>query len=167
MRKNNGRRRHRGHNRRNISNINKNTVLESYGPVSHIRGNVHQLIEKYTSLASDASSNDDKVLSEACFQFADHYFRLNKEIEALSEVKNNLKSDTNNNISDDNESTGKVDLKNEDEAKPKVLIKPSRKERSFQAREDEDKEKKNGFNQDKIPKKFLKKEKIQVNNIKE
>ena len=50
MRKHNGRRRQRGHNRRNYNNINKNTVLESYGPLSHIRGNAYQLIEKYTSL---------------------------------------------------------------------------------------------------------------------
>ena len=56
MRKHNGRRRQRGHNRRSYNNINKNTVLESYGPLSHIRGNAYQLIEKYTSLASDASS---------------------------------------------------------------------------------------------------------------
>ena len=50
MRKNNGRRRHRGQNRRNFNNLNKNTVIESFGPISQIRGNVQQLNEKYNNL---------------------------------------------------------------------------------------------------------------------
>ena len=65
MRKNNGRRRHRGQNRRNFNNLNKNTVIESFGPLSQIRGNVQQLNEKYNSLGNDAASNDDKILSES------------------------------------------------------------------------------------------------------
>ena len=69
MRKNNGRRRHRGQNRRNFNNLNKNTVIESFGPISQIRGNVQQLNEKYNNLGNDAASNDDKVLSETRFQF--------------------------------------------------------------------------------------------------
>ena len=81
MRKNNGRRRHRGQNRRNFNNLNKNTVIESFGPISQIRGNVQQLNEKYNNLGNDAASNDDKVLSETYYQFADHYHRLLKEIE--------------------------------------------------------------------------------------
>ena len=67
MRKNNGRRRHRGQNRRNFNNLNKNTVIESFGPISQIRGNVQQLNEKYNNLGNDAASNDDKVLSESSF----------------------------------------------------------------------------------------------------
>ena len=88
MRKNNGRRRHRGQNRRNFNNLNKNTVLESFGPISQIRGNVQQLNEKYNNLGNDAASNDDKVLSETYYQFADHYHRLLKEIEIAHENKN-------------------------------------------------------------------------------
>ena len=88
MRKNNGRRRHRGQNRRNFNNLNKNTVLESFGPISQVRGNVQQLNEKYNSLGNDAASNDDKVLSETYYQFSDHYHRLLKEIELTNENKN-------------------------------------------------------------------------------
>ena len=88
MRKNNGRRRHRGQNRRNFNNLNKNTVIESFGPISQIRGNVQQLNEKYNNLGNDAASNDDKVLSETYYQFADHYHRLLKEIEITNENKN-------------------------------------------------------------------------------
>ena len=88
MRKNNGRRRHRGQNRRNFNNLNKNTVIESFGPISQVRGNVQQLNEKYNNLGNDAASNDDKVLSETYYQFADHYHRLLKEIEISNENKN-------------------------------------------------------------------------------
>ena len=156
MRKNNGRRRQRGYTRRNINNINKNTVLESYGPVSHLRGNAYQLIEKYSSLASDAASNDDKILSEAYLQFADHYYRLNKEIETAAEAKNNVKSDLNNSLNTANETIEKIDLKSELEKEDQP--KPSRKERSFRAKLDEDKHKDNS--NEKLPKKYLKKEKL-------
>ena len=127
MRKNNGRRRHRGHNRRNFNNLNKNTVIESFGPISQIRGNVQQLNEKYNNLGNDAASNDDKVLSETYYQFADHYHRLLKEIEISNENKNL------NGLKVDN-----VDEK--DQLDVDVELKPSRKERSIKAKIKEDKE---------------------------
>ena len=128
MRKNNGRRRHRGQNRRNFNNLSKNTVIESFGPISQIRGNVQQLNEKYNNLGNDAASNDDKVLSETYYQFADHYHRLLKEIEIANENKNinGLKSD------DTIEKDHNLELDNE--------VKPSRKERSIKAQIKEDEE---------------------------
>ena len=128
MRKNNGRRRHRGQNRRNFNNLNKNTVIESFGPISQIRGNVQQLNEKYNNLGNDAASNDDKVLSETYYQFADHYHRLLKEIEIANENKNmnGFKSD------DTNEKEHNLEVDDE--------VKPSRKERSIKAQMKEDKE---------------------------
>ena len=134
MRKNNGRRRHRGQNRRNFNNLNKNTVIESFGPVSQIRGNVQQLNEKYNNLGNDAASNDDKVLSETYYQFADHYHRLLKEIEIANENKNfnGLKLDDaeekDHNLETDNES------------------KPSRKQRSINAKIKEDEKRINKSN---------------------
>ena len=126
MRKNNGRRRHRGQNRRNFNNLNKNTVLESFGPISQIRGNVQQLNEKYNNLGNDAASNDDKVLSETYYQFADHYHRLLKEIEIANENKNlnGSKTDESSEKDDNLEVSGEV--------------KPSRKERSLNAKLKED-----------------------------
>lgn len=126
MRKNNGRRRHRGQNRRNFSNLNKNTVIESFGPISQVRGNVQQLFEKYNNLGNDAASNDDKVLSETYFQFADHYHRLLKEIEIANENKNinGIKAD------DADEKDYNLDVDDE--------VKPSRKERSIKAQIKED-----------------------------
>ena len=134
---NNGRRRqNRGSNRRNFNNgnlngnINKNTVIDSSGPDGRQRGSVAQLNEKYTSLASDASSSDDRILAESFLQFADHYYRLQKEIELNNENKEaKIKAElttTSNNSSiieiDDNEKTYKSS---------------SRRKRGFQMREAE------------------------------
>lgn len=128
MRKNNGRRRHRGQNRRNFNNLNKNTVIESFGPLSQIRGNVQQLNEKYNSLGNDAASNDDKILSESYYQFADHYHRLLKEIEIASENKN---TELNGQKSEDLVEPVENDTSNYEK-------KPSRKERSIKAKFKED-----------------------------
>ncbi len=40
------------------------------------RGNAQQLMEKYLSLARDATSAGDRVLAENYFQHADHYYRV-------------------------------------------------------------------------------------------
>ena len=130
MRKNNGRRRHRGQNRRNFNNLNKNTVIESSGPDGRQRGSVSQLNEKYTSLASDASSSDDRILAESFLQFADHYYRLQKEIELNNENKE-IRIRTEQNSSPNNSS----DLALEDN--DKISKKPSRRKRGFQMREEE------------------------------
>ena len=134
---NNGRRRqNRGSNRRNFNNgnlngnINKNTVIDSSGPDGRQRGSAAQLNEKYTSLASDASSSDDRILSESFLQFADHYYRLQKEIELNNEnkeakIKPELTTTSNNSSIieiDDNEKTKKTS---------------SRRKRGFQMREAE------------------------------
>ena len=134
---NNGRRRqNRGTNRRSFNNgilngnLNKNTVIESSGPDGRQRGSVSQLNEKYVSLASDASSSDDRILAESFLQFADHYYRLQKEIELNNESKESKNkseiSSSSNNYSeeelDDNEKSCK---------------KPSRRKRGFQMSEAE------------------------------
>ena len=134
---NNGRRRpNRGSNRRNFgnsnfnNNLNKNTVIESSGPNGRQRGSVAQLNEKYISLASDASSSDDHILAESFFQFADHYYRVHKEIEMNAEkkeIKQKSESKTDENTLDHIEV-------NADE---KVAKKPSRKKRGFEMREAE------------------------------
>ena len=115
---NNGRRRqNRGSNRRNYNNgalngnINKNTVIDSSGPDGRQRGSVAQLNEKYTSLASDASSSDDRILAES----------ENKE----SKLKTELNSESNN--------SSDIELEDHD----KISKKPSRRKRGFQMREAE------------------------------
>jgi len=134
---NNGRRRqNRGSNRRNFgngnfnNNLNKNTVIESSGPNGRQRGSVSQLNEKYISLASDASSSDDHILAESFFQFADHYYRLQKEIEINAEkkeTKHKPESKTDENLSDN------IEVKADEKVEKKI----SRKKRGFEMREAE------------------------------
>ena len=134
---NNGRRRqNRGSNRRNFNNgnlngnINKNTVIDSSGPDGRQRGSAAQLNEKYTSLASDASSSDDRILAESFLQFADHYYRLQKEIELNNEnkeakIKSELTTTSNN--------SSIIEIENNDKTK----MASSRRKRGFQMREAE------------------------------
>ena len=134
---NNGRRRqNRGSNRRNFNNgnlngnINKNTVIDSSGPDGRQRGSVAQLNEKYTSLASDASSSDDRILAESFLQFADHYYRLQKEIELNNENREaRIKSESTPNLNNSS-----IIEKNESEKTAKKL---SRRKRGFDIRETE------------------------------
>ena len=146
MKRSNGRRRHRGYSRKNLNNLNKNTVLESCGPISQLRGSAFQLNEKYYALASEANANDDKVLAESYLQFADHYYRLNKEIEIAAEAR----MIENSNSNKDNNFSEKSDLMNGEEKA--YTKKPSRTDRSIKAKETEDKQNLN-FDE-KLPKKY-------------
>ena len=134
---NNGRRRqNRGSNRRNFGNgnyngnLNTNTVIDSAGPDGRQRGSVSQLNEKYTRLASDASSSDDRILAESFLQFADHYYRLQKEIEINNEAK---EAKIKNEIQPSEDPVPYVEIdKNEKNDK-----RPPRRKRGFQIRENE------------------------------
>lgn len=66
-----------GNNISHIKHINVRTqVFDSNGPEGRIRGNAHQVMEKYLALARDASSQGDRVAAENFYQHAEHYFRL-------------------------------------------------------------------------------------------
>jgi hypothetical protein len=41
-----------------------------------VRGTAQQLFEKYLQLGRDASGSGDRVMAEAYFQHAEHYFRI-------------------------------------------------------------------------------------------
>ena len=139
---NNGRRRqNRGSNRRNFGNgnyngnLNKNTVIDSAGPDGRQRGSVSQLSEKYISLASDAASSDDRILAESFLQFADHYYRLQKEIEINNEAKEiRIKNETQSS----EEAVSEAETDKNDK-------RPSRRKRGFQIRENEMKEAENNI----------------------
>ena len=139
---NNGRRRqNRGSNRRNFgngnynANLNKNTVIDSAGPDGRQRGSVSQLSEKYISLASDAASSDDRILAESFLQFADHYYRLQKEIEINNEAKETrIKNETQSS----EEAVSEAETDKNDKRLP-------RRKRGFQIRENEMKEAENNI----------------------
>lgn len=60
-----------------VRNINvRSQVFDSNGPEGRIRGNAHQVMEKYLALARDAASQGDRHAAENFYQHAEHYFRL-------------------------------------------------------------------------------------------
>ena len=63
--------------------------------------NASKLIEKYSSLAREALSNGDKILSESYFQHAEHFIRILGERE--TEHKFNKNSDTKEGLNKDSE----------------------------------------------------------------
>ena len=66
----------RGRGSRRPNTPNRNQTFDSNGPDVRIRGNAHQVYEKYLNLARDASASGDRVLAESYFQHADHYYRI-------------------------------------------------------------------------------------------
>ena len=157
---NNGRRRqNRGSNRRNFgngnynANLNKNTVIDSAGPDGRQRGSVSQLSEKYISLASDAASSDDRILAESFLQFADHYYRLQKEIEINNEAKETrIKNETQSS----EEAVSEAETDKNDK-------RPPRRKRGFQIRENEMKEAENNIENEDLN--AAKKENTNSNNL--
>ncbi|GAB6054248.1 hypothetical protein JCM17960_30680 [Magnetospira thiophila] len=55
---------------------NKNQSFDSNGPEVRVRGTAHQVLEKYLSLARDASSAGDRITAEGYYQHAEHYYRI-------------------------------------------------------------------------------------------
>ena len=54
----------------------RNQVYDSNGPGIRVRGNAHQVVEKYQALARDAAAIGDRILCENYFQHAEHYQRI-------------------------------------------------------------------------------------------
>ena len=51
--------------------------------------NASKLVEKYNDLAREALANEDKILSESYFQYADHFTRVQNEQEKNRTAKVN------------------------------------------------------------------------------
>jgi hypothetical protein len=75
MKRSRGRNRRSGGNPQNAFN-NPNRHYESVGPDVKIRGSAQQVLEKYQQYARDAHTSGDRVLSEAYYQYAEHYQRI-------------------------------------------------------------------------------------------
>jgi Domain of unknown function (DUF4167) len=75
MKRSRGRNRRPGGNQQSAFN-NPNRHFESVGPDVKIRGSAQQVLEKYQQYARDAHTSGDRVLSEAYFQYAEHYQRI-------------------------------------------------------------------------------------------
>src|SRR5207237_1138038 len=55
---------------------NRNQIFDSSGPDVRVRGNAHQVFDKYQALAREAATSGDRIQAEAYWQYADHYFRM-------------------------------------------------------------------------------------------
>ena len=71
--------RHGGNRNSRPQIIYRNTALESTGPCGKLRGTALQLYEKYTSAGKDALIQNDDVMAETCFQYADHYMHIQNQ----------------------------------------------------------------------------------------
>ena len=63
---------------------NANFQRKSAGRNNH---NASKLVEKYNNLAREALVNEDKILSESYFQYADHFTRVLGEREKNQSIK--------------------------------------------------------------------------------
>ena len=70
---NNKRMRGRGSSRKHSNS--RNQSFDSNGPEVKVRGNAQQVVEKYLTLARDASSAGDRIAAESYYQHAEHYIR--------------------------------------------------------------------------------------------
>lgn len=68
--------RSRGRGGRKPNGSNLNRVYESAGPEGKVRGTPQQIIDKYLTLARDAQTSGDRVVSENFLQHAEHYQRI-------------------------------------------------------------------------------------------
>lgn len=76
MRQGSGGRRPRGRPHRKQHLSPRSQTFDSNGPEGRVRGNAHQVYEKYLALARDATSAGDRIAAEGFYQFAEHYFRV-------------------------------------------------------------------------------------------
>jgi hypothetical protein len=104
----------------NYSN-NENFKRKAPGRNNH---NASKLIEKYSDLAREASSNGDKILSENYLQHADHFTRILNEQENYKKTKF-VETKSSENTSEIEELSDKPEeVKNESSKKVVGEIKP-------------------------------------------
>ena len=93
------------------SNFSNNETFQRRPQGRNNNLNAAKLIEKYSDLAREALSNEDKILSESYFQQADHFTRV------LSEQNSLRQSKFTNNSSSSSDKLNLSNNKKEDEPK--------------------------------------------------
>ena len=63
---------HKQHNHNPNRPPNRNQIFDSSGPDVRVRGNAHQVFDKYQALAREAASSGDRIMAEAYWKYADH-----------------------------------------------------------------------------------------------
>ena len=82
--------------------------------------NASKLIEKYNNLAREALANEDKILSESYFQYADHFTRVLSEREKNKPI-NEIKTSVTNKIHVNSEKKNETDLEVNKEVEKKTV----------------------------------------------
>ena len=72
----NGRRPRGRPNRKQHGGQSRPNNFDSSGPEGRVRGNAHQVYERYLAMARDAVSASDRIAAETYYQYAEHYFRV-------------------------------------------------------------------------------------------
>jgi Domain of unknown function (DUF4167) len=67
---------------------NRNQIFDSSGPDVRVRGNAHQVFDKYQALAREAAASGDRIMAEAYWQYADHYFRVIQTVGGFGQRNN-------------------------------------------------------------------------------
>tara|TARA_B100001109_G_scaffold197914_1_gene164579 strand:- start:159 stop:605 length:447 start_codon:yes stop_codon:yes gene_type:complete len=104
----------------NYSN-NENFKRKAPGRNNH---NASKLIEKYSDLAREASSNGDKILSENYLQHADHFTRILNEQENYKKIKFTENKSSDNTLETEELSNKSEEVENESNKKVVGEIKP-------------------------------------------
>lgn len=98
-----------------------------------VRGNAHQLLEKYKTMARDAHQAGDRVAAEYYLQHSDHYFRILNDTRMRQEearARRNIFDPLDDDIDDEQAPAESV----EDRREPAPAARPARRE-SFRASE--------------------------------
>ena len=83
-----------------------NRVYDSAGPEGKVRGTPQQIIDKYLSLARDAQTSGDRVVSENFLQHAEHYQRMLIQAAAMQEQSRRDSADAATDFDGDGEGDG-------------------------------------------------------------
>jgi len=84
-----GHQHHKQHHQHNPNRPpNRNQIFDSSGPDVRVRGNAHQVFDKYQALAREAAASGDRIMAEAYWQYADHYYRLIQTMGGFSHRNN-------------------------------------------------------------------------------
>ena len=75
----------------------RNTTYDSNGPDIRVRGNAHQVLEKYLAMARDAASQGDRIAAENYYQHAEHYFRTINSQNQNQQQQGRFNNNNNNN----------------------------------------------------------------------
>ena len=108
MKRSRGRNRRSGGTNQNSHN-NPNRHYESVGPDVKIRGSAQQVLDKYLQYARDAQTSGDRILSEAYYQFAEHYQRIVAKQQEAKERAQQQRQQNRDNRRDDRDDSDSQD----------------------------------------------------------